>query len=285
MIADLPFVPSAVRLGTARGPRLALLVHVAEGGGTVGYLSRPNRNGVSVHFVIERSGRIVRMLDLDEMHSSLRVSAIRTTNDPPFTVLGETVVYGASAARAVLGKWADTRTSLGPNHATLAVEIEGFAADGPRPAQASALVRLVTALREHYPDLRVLAHRDFAAYKRCPGWRIDWPALGGHGAGTSLTFTASATTTTTASAAETVTINPFAVRRFRTRDGLTVLRRFSAIAELTPIPAPYSATVDAEVSFSRSSAPSGSGFLRLASGGSAGRFVLAAEVVLDESTE
>lgn len=169
-----PFVQSAVDLGPARGPRLALVVHMAEGGGTVGYLSRANPNGVSVHFVVERSGRTVQMLDLARIHSSLRSSAIRTTDDPDG-------LYGVTAARAVMGKWADTRASLGPNHASIGLEIEGFARDGPNAAQGAALAALFADLAVKSPGIRALAHRDFASYKACPGKLIRWQDLGGHG--------------------------------------------------------------------------------------------------------
>ena len=60
------------------------------------------------------------------------------------------------------------------------------------------------------------------------------------------------------------------------------LRRFTATSELAPIPAPYSATVDGHVSIEGNpSSPRGAGFLRLASGGSAGRYVLASQVTLE----
>ena len=168
-------VASHVNLGAARGPRLALVIHLAEGGGTVGYLAKANPNGVSVHFVVERSGRTVQMLDLSHMHSSIRVSAIRTTDDPDG-------FYGVTAARAVMGAWAATKRSLGPNHASIAVEVEGFAKDGPNTSQRAALRELWADLRDRYPGIRALAHRDFAAYKACPGQRIGWEDFGGHGA-------------------------------------------------------------------------------------------------------
>ena len=57
------------------------------------------------------------------------------------------------------------------------------------------------------------------------------------------------------------------------------LRRFTATAELAPIPGPYQATVDANVAISGNpSSPRGVGFLRLASGGSKGRYILASQV-------
>jgi len=172
--AMYPYVRSAIDLGPARGPRLAFVVHMAEGGGTVGYLSRPNPNDVSVHYVIEYSGRIVRMLGEDRMHTSIRTSTVRTTDD----INGP---YGAAAALSVLGPWARTITTLGPNHASIAVEIEGFAGHGPNAGQAAALTRLYNDLRTRYPTIRSLGHRDFAVYKACPGAYIDWASIGGHG--------------------------------------------------------------------------------------------------------
>lgn len=170
-----PFVASHVRLGRARGPRLALVVHMAEGGGTVGYLSRPNPNGVAVHFVIEYSGRTVQMLELTEMGASIRASAIRASDDPDG-------FYGRSHALAVMGVWADTRHGTpGPNHASIQVEVEGFARSGPNPAQNAALAALYLDLRTRYPGIRSLGHRDFASYKACPGRSIAWRLVGGHG--------------------------------------------------------------------------------------------------------
>lgn len=169
-----PFRHAFHDLGLARGPRLGFVVHMAEGGGTVGFLERPNRDGVSVHYVVERSGRVVQMLLETHMHSSIRTSAIRTTDDADG-------FYGRSSAVAVLGEWADTRRTLGPNHASIAVEIEGFAAEGPNDAQAIALVQLVAGIRERHPGIGNLGHRDFADYKACPGRKIDWTSLGGHG--------------------------------------------------------------------------------------------------------
>lgn len=168
-----PFVRSFHDLGVRRGPVLGFVVHMAEGGGTVNYLAKQNPNGVSVHYVIERTGRIVQMLREDHMHTSIRTSAIRMdTESDGF--------YGRKAALAVLGRWADITTTLGPNHATIAAEVEGFAASGPNTAQHGSLRTLVNDVRSRFPDIGLLGHRDLNV-KTCPGRLIDWASLGGHG--------------------------------------------------------------------------------------------------------
>jgi hypothetical protein len=268
------FVPSAVDLGRARGPRRAFVVHMAEGGNTVGYLSRPNPNGVSVHFVVKRTGSVVRMLDLDRMHSSIKSSAIRTTDDADG-------FYGVTAARAVMGEWADVRRSLGPNHASIAVEVEGFAREGPSATQSFALARLYEDLRTRFPGIRALGHRDFASYKQCPGRLIRWQDLGGHGA-TGATGASADTSTEEDQDVRVVVVRERewpAPRRF-TAPG--PLRRFSATEEIEPpIGAGYAGWADASVSIESSGVPHGAGFLRLSSGGSAGKYVLAAQVALE----
>lgn len=171
------YVPAHYDYGRRTRPALALILHMAEGGNTVAYLAKPNPNKVSVHYVVERTGRIVQMLGEDRISGSIRPTDIRRTDDPPYTMGdGTVVVYGATAAKAALERyWSD------PNTVVLSCEIEGFAAQGPSAAALAGLRELVADIRTRYPDIALLGHRDFADYKRCPGTLIPWGPLGGHG--------------------------------------------------------------------------------------------------------
>ena len=57
-----PYVQAYNTYGPLKGPVLGFVIHMAEGGGTVGFLAGPNARGVSVHYVITRTGQIVQML-------------------------------------------------------------------------------------------------------------------------------------------------------------------------------------------------------------------------------
>lgn len=164
-----PYVAAYHDYGPRKGPALAFVVHMAEGGGTVGFLSRANARGVSVHYVIEYSGRIVQMLSEDHASGSIDPTLLRTTDDPDH-------LFGVTAARAALGAW-----WRDPNSAVISLEIEGFAGAGPAAVQLAALAKLAADVRSRHAGIGMLGHRDFAEYKACPGRHIDWPALGGHG--------------------------------------------------------------------------------------------------------
>lgn len=165
-----PFIQAYNDYGLRRGPVQAFVVHMAEGGGTVGYLSRSQPRGVSVHYVIEYSGRIVQMLLESHASGSINPNDLRTTEGP--------APYGATVRRDVMGAW-----DADPNAAVISLEMEGFATDGPNDSQVAALRALVSDVRSRYPSMGLLGHRDFQDYKACPGPHIPWAALGGHGQG------------------------------------------------------------------------------------------------------
>src|SRR3989304_3822204 len=84
-----PFVSSAHDYGPGLAPT-AIVIHMAEGGGTVGFLARPDvagqpcrHRGVSCHFVVERSGRVVQMLPLDHVAGSLNPRRLRPFGHRP----------------------------------------------------------------------------------------------------------------------------------------------------------------------------------------------------------
>lgn len=162
------FVQAHDDYGPRNAPTLALVIHMAEGGSTVSYLSHATPRGVSVHYVVELDGEIVQMLLESHTSGSLNPRDIRTTNGPE--------PFGIKAARACLGQWISD-----PNRAVLSVEVEGFAKDGPNPRQVDGLQTLVGDLRTRYQAIGLLGHRDFQDYKACPGARIPWALLGGHG--------------------------------------------------------------------------------------------------------
>jgi hypothetical protein len=163
-----PYRQARYDYGARKGPILGFVVHMAEGGGTVDYLARQPARGVSVHYVIEYSGLIVQMLHESHASGSINPQTIRTGNDADG-------FYGISAAQTVLGQWVRD-----PNSATITLEIEGFARQGPNDQQLRALQALVTDVRTRHPGIGLLGHRDFQDVKPCPGRLIPWEVLGGH---------------------------------------------------------------------------------------------------------
>lgn len=163
------YVQARYDYGPRKGPVLAFVIHMAEGGGTVDYLAGSPARGVSVHYVIEYSGRIVQMLQEEHASGSINPTTLRTGDDPGG-------LYGWTYAKAALGDWATD-----PNAAVLSVEIEGFARNGPNVAQTIGLQALTVDVRDRHPTIALLGHRDFQSYKPCPGRLIPWKLIGGHG--------------------------------------------------------------------------------------------------------
>lgn len=163
-----PWVAASLDYGPRKGPVKAFVVHMAEGGGTVGFLSRPNERGVSVHYVVEYTGRIVQMVLEGDASGSINPGDLRTTDDA--------VTFGASVRKAVMGAW-----DYDPNSAVISVECEGFAKDGLNDRQKTALRVLIEDVRSRFPKMGLLGHRDFQDYKPCPGKLIPWTTFGGHG--------------------------------------------------------------------------------------------------------
>lgn len=190
------YVQAACDYGLRKGPTLALVFHMAEGGGTVSYLDNigsPPRLGVSANFVCEYSGRMVQMLPLDHASGSLH----------PGDIASEKPYYKGSIFKAVLGDWWDD-----PNSASISVEIEGFASSGPGSGQVKALIAWAADMAARFPTIRgAVGHADQTDVKACPGassnMRAIFDGIGGHGlwaggdmAGLAIRLAATASTST-----------------------------------------------------------------------------------------
>jgi hypothetical protein len=173
-------VPARYDYGVRKAGALAFVVHMTEGNGTeddVRYLANQPLRGVSVHYVIVNTGEIVQMLPESHASGSINPNELRTTNDAAYTSPdGAKVTYGATVRKAILGVW-----DRDPNSAVISCEVGGHAVDGPNKAQSEALARLLADVRTRHPGLPVLGHRDFTSTKGCPGHRVLWASLGGHG--------------------------------------------------------------------------------------------------------
>lgn len=192
-----PFVAAPDNWSRNGKPIKAIVVHMAEGGGTVSWLTR--NDGNSSHYVVEYTGRIVQMVYESRAAGSINPNALRTNNDAAYSYLGESVVYGATAAKKCLGTyWSD------PNAVVIAIEVEGYAATGPNAKQRAALVSLIKDIRSRRGALPVLGHRDFQNYKACPGKRIPWVDYGHHAVATKTTAVVGEETPTVAITGSTV---------------------------------------------------------------------------------
>lgn len=167
-----PFVKAgAPSYGPRKGTALGLMYHMAEGGGTVGYLSRNPPRGVSVHAVCEYSGKVTQMLGWEQASGSLN----------PADRSRDKAYFGHKHLVDVLGRW-----WTDPNSAVLSMEIEGFAVKGPNPAQVEGAIAWGLDMKAHFSSLRgALGHADQTDTKRCPGasmpMRLVFEGVGGHG--------------------------------------------------------------------------------------------------------
>lgn len=152
----------------------AITIHMAEGGGTVSWLARPDGN--SSHYVIEYSGVIVQMVPERNWAGSINPKLVRKDNDPGYRFQDETIVYGRAAQLAAVGATA----AADPNRYVIAFEVEGFASAGPNSLQRGSIRALVNDIRRRRGPLPCLGHRDWQNYKACPGHRIPWADYGGH---------------------------------------------------------------------------------------------------------
>ena len=165
------FVAAPDHWPRAGAPIRAVVCHMAEGGGTVSWLTR--NDGNSSHYVVEYSGRIVQMVPEALAAGSMNPKITRRDNDPPYTFEGESVRYGRTALDA-------SGIASDPNRYAIAIETEGFAKDGPNSAQRTALAALVNDIRRRRGVLPVLGHRDQQNQKACPGHLFPWADFGGH---------------------------------------------------------------------------------------------------------
>lgn len=157
-------------------PIFGIMVHMAEGGGTDTHLSRLDGN--SSHYVVKYDGDLVQMVPESYAAGSVNPRLIRSTNDGAFVFQGETIRYGITTLKAVLSPYSPTFV----NRLIIAIEVEGFAASGPNPAQVATLKALVADIRRRRRTVKgTLGHRDAQSYKPCPGKKIPWDVLGGHG--------------------------------------------------------------------------------------------------------
>ena len=189
--------------GPRKGPTLGIGLHMAEGGGTVGYLDKigtiPPR-GVSVHAVCDRAGVVTQMLKWGDASGSLN-TANRST---------EKGYYGHSVLVAVLGDW-----WTDPNSAIVSMEIEGMAATGPNALQVPAVIAWGLDMRRMFTTIRgAFGHADQTDTKGCPGttaaMKAIFAGIGGHGLFTTPTETSTvAPTGSTGDSMATTTITLF----------------------------------------------------------------------------
>jgi len=159
------------------GPRkatLGLALHMSEGTDQlVEYLAGQPRRNVSANFALLSDGTTVRMLPWPNASGSMNPRDRASDNKG---------YYGARYLKAVLsdGRWQD------PNAYVLSLEIAGYRAKGPTPAQVAAAIAWGLDMRRRFPTLRgAFGHADQTDTKGCPGetpaMKAIFEGVGGHG--------------------------------------------------------------------------------------------------------
>lgn len=153
--------------------------HMAQGGGTVSWLTHPSNDNSST-LVVEYSGRVVQMVRTVDMDHSLYVNYDSDTRDAP-----DYDTFALRHAQEVLAPAVGATLSNSERVLPylVSVEVEGFAAEGPNSKQIAALRDKVAPwIKQQFPNIRgALGHRDFQDYKPCPGGKFPWAQVGGHG--------------------------------------------------------------------------------------------------------
>ena len=156
----------------------ALVIHFAEGGGTVQYFKDPRHSDgtpedVSAHFVLQYDGTIVQMVRDEDADHCQHIDTGSWAYPGGLTRANGVAVLGLD----VMGSTDHTRV----NRYVQAIELEGHRDQGPNAAQAAALPKWVDERRAKFPTIRgLLGHGDIQN-KACPGALIPWSLLGGHG--------------------------------------------------------------------------------------------------------
>ena len=136
----------------------AIVWHFAQGGATDTWLTHPT-NDNSSHLVLKYSGAVRQMVDFTDASHSLHVSF----DDDSFDA-SNYGIFGIDFAKNALGTG-----FANPNRYLIAIEVEGFAAEGPNEAQKKTVLALARYLERQFPNAVHLGHRDFQDYKPCPG--------------------------------------------------------------------------------------------------------------------
>lgn len=111
---------------------------------TKGCIRQFRDNNVAPHYMIERNGNILRLVD--ERHIAWHA--------------GKSALPGTD------------RTSLNQN--SIGIEVINSKTQGPTPQQYESLVRLVTDIRSRHDIKYLMRHSDIAPDRKTDPWKFDW---------------------------------------------------------------------------------------------------------------